>query len=341
MYDLLKKLNTLVSAQVNDAISRLPALERSPDLARQVSDLRQRVAAALEHEDSLRAQVATLQQEIAGLDKRIDDAIAAGLETQARQLLEEVQRLQKRLAMAESDLHQHQNAAADLIIRVNEMEAAIGDLKSTQTSAPAPAAAPPTERVPDAVKRRPVTDFMPPVEDAAPEKPSAKPAQKPAAETPSAAPVEAPIAEAASPRKSTKKPLKTDTPAAETEASASEAPAAADEPAAHVPPEPRQPWDKPRTAKEAAEWAREDAKQAREQAETGVSQVGGLLRDIQSRVEQRMQDLDRMLEEGGLTDDFETLPPPSPKTKPAPKKSAPDKPDDDLNDRLSRLTKPE
>src|SRR5690606_135172 len=95
MYDLLKKLNTLVSAQVNDLASRLPSLERKPDLDRQVAELRQRVAAALEHEDSLRAQVATLQQDIAGLDARIDAAIQAGQEQTARALLDEVQRLQK------------------------------------------------------------------------------------------------------------------------------------------------------------------------------------------------------------------------------------------------------
>ena len=74
MYDLLKKLNTLVSAQVNDLASdlasRLPNIERKPDLDRQVAELRQRVAAALEHEDRLRAQVNALQQEIAGLDAR-------------------------------------------------------------------------------------------------------------------------------------------------------------------------------------------------------------------------------------------------------------------------------
>ena len=96
MYDLLKKLNTLVSAQVNDIASdlasRLPNIERKPDLDRQVAELRQRVAAALEHEDRLRAQVNALQQEIAGLDARIDAAIQAGHEASARSLLEEVQR---------------------------------------------------------------------------------------------------------------------------------------------------------------------------------------------------------------------------------------------------------
>ncbi|NOG52598.1 MAG: hypothetical protein HND48_26485 [Chloroflexi bacterium] len=101
MYDLLKKLNTLVSAQVNDLTTRLPHLERKPDLDRQVVELRERVAAALEHEDKLRAQVAQLQQEIAGLDARVDAAIQAGQEGAARALLEEIQRLQKRLAMAE------------------------------------------------------------------------------------------------------------------------------------------------------------------------------------------------------------------------------------------------
>src|SRR5690606_21283139 len=127
-----------------------------PDLDRQVTELRQRVAAALEHEDRLRAQVNGLQQEIAGLDARIDAAIQAGHESSARSLLEEVQRLQKRLGLAEADLRQHQTAAADLIIRVNELESAVGDLKSDQR----PAA---TESPRVATAKGSVTDYMPPV----------------------------------------------------------------------------------------------------------------------------------------------------------------------------------
>lgn len=319
MYDLLKKLNTLVSAQVNDLASRLPNIERKPDLDRQVAELRQRVAAALEHEDRLRAQVNALQQEIAGLDARIDAAIQVGHETTARGLLDETQRLQKRLALAESDLRQHQNAAADLIIRVNELESAVGDLKASNAAPPAP------RGVPADAPKGAVTDFMPPAASepifsagtASPKTPLAEgPVPDP---TTPAAPVDDPPMETAEPVPPTPAPP----------ASQPEAPAQPEQPAQ---PE-RKPWDKPRTAKEAAEWAREDAEQTSERASTGVEQVGGLLRDIQARVSQRMSDLDRMLAEGGLTDEPAASAAPSDKPK--------TRTDDDLNDRLSRLAKPD
>lgn len=294
MYDLLKKLNTLVSAQVNDLTSRLPHLERKPDLDRQVVELRERVAAALEHEDKLRAQVAQLQQEIAGLDARVDAAIQAGQEGTARALLEEIQRLQKRLAMAEADLRQHQNSAADLIGRVNALESAVGDLKASQPSAP-----PAHDTTPGSI-----TQFMPPAEGEKRAEP-VKHVPEPAAQQPAAPAKPAPAAE----------------------------PEEAE----------RKPWDKPKTAKQAAEWAREDAEDQLERTTGGVEHVGGLLRDIQSRVTQRMNDLDRMLAEGGLSD--EDVPPaPASTTKPPADKPAgkpSDKPDDDLSGRVSRLAKPD
>ena len=331
MYDLLKKLNTLVSAQVNDLASdlasRLPNIERKPDLDRQVTELRQRVAAALEHEDRLRAQVNALQQEIAGLDARIDAAIQAGHESNARALLEEVQRLQKRLGLAEADLRQHQTAAADLIIRVNELESAVGDLKSDRK--PAPAEAP---RV--ATAKGSVTDYMPPVADTGPAAPQT------ASQTP-AAPEPAP--EKSTPTQPVEDcPMETGTPVApvvpaEPDAAPASTPAPEKKPESAEPEQPeRKPWDPPRTAREAAEMAREDFKEKSDRATTGVEQVGGLLRDIQARVTQRVTDLDRMLQEGGLMDDDVAEPP----QKPTPNKPKAN-PDDDLSDRLSRLSKPE
>jgi phage shock protein A len=331
MYDLLKKLNTLVSAQVNDLASdlasRLPNIERKPDLDRQVAELRQRVAAALEHEDRLRAQVNALQQEIAGLDSRIDAAIQAGHETSARSLLEEVQRLQKRLGLAEADLRQHQTAAADLIIRVNELESAVGDLKSDRK--PAPAEAP---RV--ATAKGSVTDYMPPVAEETAKVPSqtASKAPVPPQPAPEKSMPSAPVED---------RPMETGTPVAPSapavEPEAPAAPAPEKKPEAETPEQPeRKPWDPPRTAKEAAEMARDDFKEKSDRATTGVEQVGGLLRDIQARVTQRVNDLDRMLQEGGLMDEDVASTP----QKPAENKSKPN-PDDDLSDRLSRLSKPE
>lgn len=326
MYDLLKKLNTLVSAQVNDLASdlasRLPNIERKPDLDRQVTELRQRVAAALEHEDRLRAQVNALQQEIAGLDSRIDAAIQAGHEAGARTLLEEVQRLQKRLGLAEADLRQHQTAAADLIIRVNELESAVGDLKSDRRPAP-------VETPRAATARGSITDYMPPVaQDAAqtPKTDAQAPEPAPDQSTP-AVPME-------------DRPMETGTPVAPAvtpETAPASEPTPENKPEAETPEQPeRKPWDPPRTAKEAAEMARDDFKEKSDRATTGVEQVGGLLRDIQARVTQRVSDLDRMLQDGGLMDrDDASEPQPPAANKPK------TNPDDDLSDRLSRLSKPE
>ena len=62
-----KKLNTLVSAQVNDLTSKLPSLGGKGDVNRQVTDLRERVNTAMAHEESLRTTVLTLRDEIAAL----------------------------------------------------------------------------------------------------------------------------------------------------------------------------------------------------------------------------------------------------------------------------------
>ena len=66
MDDLLKKLNTLVSAQVNDLTSTLPGFDRKPDVSRQAADLRQRVDTAMAHEEQLRSTVLTLRDEKIG-----------------------------------------------------------------------------------------------------------------------------------------------------------------------------------------------------------------------------------------------------------------------------------
>jgi hypothetical protein len=135
------------------------------------------------------------------------------------------------------------------------------------------------------------------------------------------------------------RPMETGRPVAPSapEAPAAPAPAPEKKPETSEPEQPeRKPWDPPRTAKEAAEMARDDFKQKSDRATTGVEQVGGLLRDIQARVTQRVNDLDRMLQEGGLMDEDVASTPEKPAVN---KRKA--NPDDDLTDRLSRLSKPE
>jgi hypothetical protein len=338
MYDLLRKLNTLVSAQVNDLTSRLPNLERKPDLDRQVSELRTRVTEALSHEDALRRQVEAVGDEISGLNAKIDEAIIAGREAEARQLLDHLGLLEKRLGFAAADLQAHQRAAADLILRVNELEAAVGDLSA---SAPTPtsttAAAQPRPQRPAAQSGGGVGigDLM----NAA----LGQPAQEPETMTETPEPVEQKPTENTAPASEAQPESATDAAAPEAESLAAADTTATPEPASATDPvekparPPYSPANPPRTATELAEMRREEAENKLETTTQGMQSVGGLLRDLQARTNARMVELDKQLTEGGVIDPFESAQSPTqPATgdKPTPRK-------DDLDERLSRLSKPD
>lgn len=139
MSDLLKKLNTLVRSNLSDLTPSLPRFERSPNLDRQVSELRDRINSALEHEDQLQATANTLRAEVERLDQQADAAVAQGQDAQARHILEQMKRAQQRLDIAESDLAMHQRVAQELIQRVNLLEATVADSKAAQNT-PAPVA---------------------------------------------------------------------------------------------------------------------------------------------------------------------------------------------------------
>lgn len=142
MDDLFKKLNTLIRSNLNDVTPNihLPKRSRPIDLDRQVDELRKRINAALEHEDHLQATVRKLRNEAERLDEAADDALARGHDDDARRLLEQLKRTEQRLAMAESDLREHQIAVEDLIRRVNELDATIADTRAAQQAPPAPPA---------------------------------------------------------------------------------------------------------------------------------------------------------------------------------------------------------
>lgn len=144
MNDLLKKLNTLVNATINDLTPSLPRFERTPDLDRRVKELRERINAALEHEDELQAAAQALRAEVARLDALADEALAKGQDAEARHLMQQLQRAEQRLSFAESDLRMHQRSAEELIQNVNMLEAAVADKKhSDQTAAASNTAASP------------------------------------------------------------------------------------------------------------------------------------------------------------------------------------------------------
>jgi DNA repair exonuclease SbcCD ATPase subunit len=138
MDDLFKKLNTLIRSNLNDVTPNihLPKRSRPIDLDRQVDELRKRINAALEHEDHLQATVRKLRNEAERLDEAADDALARGHDDDARRLLEQLKRTEQRLAMAESDLREHQIAVEDLIRRVNELDATIADTRAAAQQAP-------------------------------------------------------------------------------------------------------------------------------------------------------------------------------------------------------------
>lgn len=138
MSDLLKKLNTLVKANLSDLTPNLPKFERSPNLDRQIAELRDRINSALEHEDKLQATANTLRTEVERLDMQADEAVAQGQDAQARYILEQMKRAQQRLDMAESDLGMHQRVAHELIQRVNLLEATVADSKAAQQEPVAP-----------------------------------------------------------------------------------------------------------------------------------------------------------------------------------------------------------
>jgi phage shock protein A len=141
MNDLLKKLNVLVRAGLSDLreadrdVGEQSAGSRvAPgQIEHEVRQLRERVNAALEYEDQLVARAATLQAEVEALDVQADAALADGQDEGARRAVRDLQVAQHRLAMAESDLQEHRAVTQELILRVNELDAAAGDLKRAQT----------------------------------------------------------------------------------------------------------------------------------------------------------------------------------------------------------------
>lgn len=158
MADFFKKLNVLVKASVNDLLGEDRAIggaRRKPltpdklgkDVDREIASLRQRINEALDYEDQLQTRVRTLQAEVAKLDQQADDAVARGDDEMARYDVEQMQRAQQHLAMAEADLRDHQAVTQELILRVNELDAAVADARRAKSQDENPEnAEPPADR---------------------------------------------------------------------------------------------------------------------------------------------------------------------------------------------------
>ena len=137
MSDLFKKLNTLVKASVHDFlrrpdIGRRLSLDRAgsgKDHAAEIKTMRQRINEALDYEDELQQRAQVLQNEVDRLDTEADEAVTEGDHAQARHLIDQLQRCQHRLSMAESDLREHRTVTQELIRHVNTLEAAVADME--------------------------------------------------------------------------------------------------------------------------------------------------------------------------------------------------------------------
>ncbi len=141
MNDFFKKLNVLVKASLNELVDpegapRLALGRREPDVEQQLHMLQQRVDDALKYEDDLVARVSTLQAEVERWDRQADEAVAQGQGDTARRAAEQLQRGQQRLAMAESDLHEHRLVTQELISRVNQLKAVVDQVKREQPASP-------------------------------------------------------------------------------------------------------------------------------------------------------------------------------------------------------------
>mgnify|MGYP006281602339 CR=1 FL=1 len=136
------KLNVLVRSQVNDLLSfgnedndderaenrRQRVLERrevGENLSRDVAGLRRRVDDAVAYEKQLQGKVDALYGEIADLDARADAALQRNNDAEARRHIARMQQAQREVTMLEADLREHRHITGELISQVNTMEAMV------------------------------------------------------------------------------------------------------------------------------------------------------------------------------------------------------------------------
>ncbi len=147
MDDLLKKLNVIVKATVNDMLtgdsrrSKLPGHEGNPSPAgknaeTQIAQFRQRIDETLKFEDELQKQIVALHSEIDDWNEQADEAVKIGDDAAARRAVEQVQRVQERLTIAQSDLTEHERITQELIFSVNTLEAAVTSAKTEAADQP-------------------------------------------------------------------------------------------------------------------------------------------------------------------------------------------------------------
>jgi len=161
MSDLISKLNVLVRASLNSALSgsthdtvsdpandagsparrRLPPERIGKDIDHEIAELRKHIDDALNAEDRMQARLNDSYAQIDALDQAADNALLTGDELAARQSVQQMQRQRQQNAVLEADLESHRRATSELIERVNTLEAMVSDARSQQTQQPAAAQA--------------------------------------------------------------------------------------------------------------------------------------------------------------------------------------------------------
>lgn len=151
MNDILKKLNLLVKTSLSDVLTEagelrpgriLPGL-LGKDIDNEVGQLRNSINDALKYEDELRVRLQTLEAEVASWDEKADAAVNANDDVNARYAIDQMNRARQRVTMAEADLRDHQRVTQELILRVNNLEAAVADAQRAKSEASSENAASP------------------------------------------------------------------------------------------------------------------------------------------------------------------------------------------------------
>lgn len=161
MDDLLKKLNVLLKATLNDILSDSPSSDskaavRSLPMSASESDkqiraLRQRINETLAFEDEIQKRIQALQAEVDRWNQAADDALASGNDALARHAVDQMNRAQQSLTMAQSDLREHQKVTEELILHVNALEAAVESARSRQPDSAQPPSEPPVPSIGQAI----------------------------------------------------------------------------------------------------------------------------------------------------------------------------------------------
>jgi hypothetical protein len=132
MAKLTDKFNVLIRSSVRGVFGsgsdRPPKLGK--DAARQAEALRAEVNGALDDEDRISAEIAGLERQAAEWDQRADQALSQGDDAGARHAIRQMQGAQQQASFRRAELDQHRRYTADLISRVNTLEARLAQVQS-------------------------------------------------------------------------------------------------------------------------------------------------------------------------------------------------------------------